>query len=96
MNIKEYISIYCHNNLFSTLKINRALSQNLNIILCVGETKSERDSNMTQQVVENQLKLIIDAIKSNYHNIIIAYEPLWAIGTGHNATPAEVLFFHNL
>lgn len=72
-------------------KIIRALGVNLKAVLCVGETKSERSAKKTKQVLKKQIE---DALKNIYenelNNIIIAYEPVWAIGTGKLPTNKEI------
>ena len=67
----------------------------LNVIYCVGETLDERESGRTQAVVEEQLA---DAIKPDVpaDRLIIAYEPVWAIGTGRTATPEQAQEVHKL
>jgi triosephosphate isomerase len=67
----------------------------LNVIYCVGETLDERESGRTQAVVERQLT---DAIKPDVpaERLTVAYEPVWAIGTGRTATPAQAQEVHKL
>ena len=62
-------------------KIKSALKENLNIIFCVGETSSERKRGKTFSVLKNQINKSLDR-KFNLNKIIIAYEPVWSIGTG--------------
>ncbi len=76
-------------------KIKRALSNNLKPIFCVGELLEEREKNITNQVVEKQL---IDGLENlsaeELKNLVIAYEPVWAIGTGRTATPYQAEEVH--
>jgi triosephosphate isomerase len=66
-------------------------------ILCVGETLSERRRNRTRDVVTFQLAAALKGLaKGVIDNIEIAYEPVWAIGTGHNATPEQIGQVHAL
>lgn len=68
-------------------KVKAALSNNLKVILCVGETLDQRESNTTNDVIKKQIFTALQGIeKSDFKNIIIAYEPVWAIGTGKTAT----------
>lgn len=67
-----------------------ALNAGLKVILCVGELKEQRLENITAEVVRMQTKLALkDVLESELDNIIIAYEPVWAIGTGLTATPEQ-------
>lgn len=54
----------------------------LNVVLCVGETDEEKESNKTNDVLKAQLKSVIEMCKEGSKKLIIAYEPRWAIGTG--------------
>lgn len=71
-------------------KIVAAFNNNIIPILCVGETLIERDSNITNEIIGRQIKLgLIGIEKELVRNIIIAYEPIWAIGTGKTATSED-------
>ena len=64
-------------------------------IICIGETLEEREGNITEKVVETQLKgAFQDISESDCANIVIAYEPVWAIGTGKTATPEDAENVH--
>lgn len=75
-------------NLFINQKILLALESNLKPVLCIGETADQRRTNQTFDVLKNQLIESLDNVSSEKaHNVIIAYEPVWAIGTGEVASP---------
>ena len=76
-------------------KIKMACSEGLGVIFCVGETVSQRDSGDAQSIVLNQLLNALDGSISNESKIIIAYEPVWAIGTGLTASPDEAQIMHS-
>ena len=69
------------NNKLINLKIKSALKAKLKVIFCIGETLKEKRKNITQSILSKQIKVGLDKIK-NRSNIFIAYEPVWAIGTG--------------
>lgn len=69
------------NNYKINQKIKNCLEQDLKVILCIGESKEERDNNKTKDIIKKQLDLCLKDI-IDYDSIIIAYEPIWAIGTG--------------
>ncbi|MEL4106246.1 triose-phosphate isomerase [Oscillospiraceae bacterium WX1] len=71
-------------------KVHAALRENLRPILCVGESSDEREAGVTADVVTLQIKTALyDVPPSKMRRIVIAYEPIWAIGTGKNATAAD-------
>lgn len=77
-------------------KVNFALSKNLNIIACIGEKLDEREAGKTLEVNTSQLKTIADNITNPvlWDKVVIAYEPVWAIGTGKTATPDQAQEVH--
>jgi triosephosphate isomerase len=64
-----------------------ALDAGLTPIVCVGETLAEREAGQTFVVVRNQLGAVLDLVGERLNQIVVAYEPVWAIGTGKTATP---------
>ncbi|CAL9115320.1 unnamed protein product [Musa textilis] len=70
-----------------------ALSQNLKVIACIGEKLEEREAGKTFDVCFQQMKAFADSI-SNWTDVVIAYEPVWAIGTGKVATPQQAQEVH--
>jgi len=76
-------------------KAARALQAGLRPIVCVGESLAEREAGRTQEVVSAQLAAVLDAIgPAGLARGALAYEPVWAIGTGRNATPAQAQEVH--
>jgi len=68
-------------------KAQRALAAGITPIVCVGETLAEREAGCTEEVVKRQLAAVIHANGHCISEIVVAYEPVWAIGTGKTATP---------
>ena len=76
-------------------KVLAALTHELIPILCVGETEPERDRGVTYVVVDRQVKEALkDVAETQLETIVVAYEPIWAIGTGRTATPAQAEEVH--
>jgi len=77
------------------LKLLSALAHGLRPILCVGETKPQRDAGMAEQVVVAQVRAGLAAVSTDQlAEVVIAYEPVWAIGTGDTATAADAQAMH--
>ena len=71
-------------------RVRAALNEGLKIILCVGEMLAERKADMTAEIVSAQTEVALSGVTAEeMKNIIIAYEPVWAIGTGETATPEQ-------
>lgn len=92
----ERRAIYGESDLLVAEKIKIAVAGGLTAILCVGESREERESGITEQVIERQIQVVIDIVGiQSFNNLVIAYEPVWAIGTGLTATPDQAQQVHN-
>ncbi len=78
-------------------KVKMALEFGLKPIVCVGESLEQREENITAQIVTNQVRLGLQDLKPEHMaQIILAYEPIWAIGTGKTASPAQAQEVHGV
>jgi triosephosphate isomerase len=84
----ERRSIYKETSSLVAQKVTQVLDAGLTPILCVGESESERENEQTNAVLSAQLQPVIDSIGiEKFKDVVIAYEPVWAIGTGKTASP---------
>ena len=87
--------VFGEKNEFIQRKVVRALQDDLTPILCVGETSAERESGRTEEVIQNQISECLEGVpKEEAGKLIVAYEPVWAIGTGKTATPEMAQQIH--
>lgn len=93
----ECRSIFGETDSLINKKVIRALEASIKPIFCIGETLEEREKGITENIVKNQTKLGLQNIsESDVKNVIIAYEPVWAIGTGKTATPEDADGVHKV
>jgi triosephosphate isomerase len=86
---------FAESDAFINRKVKAALAAGLHVILCVGETIEEREANRTEAVLETQLTgSLKDVTAAELAKLVLAYEPVWAIGTGRNATPEQAQQAH--
>jgi triosephosphate isomerase len=91
----ERRSLYGEDDATVARKFAVAKASGLRPILCIGESLTERDADQTNAVLERQLKAVIDSQGIGaVENTVIAYEPVWAIGTGRTASPAQAQAAH--
>lgn len=84
----ERRSYFGETNLSCNKKIKKALSLGFTVVYCVGETAKEYEENQTKQIILDQLTVGLQGVtEEEFQRIIIAYEPVWSIGTGLNASP---------
>lgn len=75
-------------------KAQAVLAKGMTPIVCVGETEAEREAGQTEAVVKRQLAAVVHAVGHCISEIVVAYEPVWAIGTGKTATPEQAQAVH--
>ena len=78
-------------------KAKKVLAGGMRVIICVGETLEEREKDITDKVITAQIKGVLAGLsESDLDRVIVAYEPVWAIGTGKNATPRQAEEVHQM
>ncbi len=76
-------------------KLRAAVAHGLRVIVCVGETKPQRDAGEAEQIVVSQVRAGLSGVPAaDLASLVVAYEPIWAIGTGDTATPADAQAMH--
>jgi triosephosphate isomerase len=91
----ERRDIFKESNDLVNKKLKKALSMELNPIVCIGEHLIEREAGKTKEIIQNQMnETFKDLLKEDIMKIVIAYEPIWAIGTGKTATPEQAEEIH--
>lgn len=89
---REY---YKETDFWVNKKVKKALEKNLRPIVCVGEKLEDRESGNTEKVVEEQVRgSLADITAEQFENVVVAYEPVWAIGTGKTATAEQAQEVH--
>jgi len=91
----ERRTLFGENSELVAQKTRAAIDAGLSVILCIGETLEEREAGKCTQVVETQLQAVVQLTKeADWSKIVVAYEPVWAIGTGKVATTAQAQEAH--
>lgn len=92
----ERRTIFKESDEYVVEKVLYALEKGLKVIYCIGESLAEREAGQTEEVVFRQVQALASKLNSaDWKNIVIAYEPIWAIGTGKTATPKEAQDVHD-
>lgn len=89
--------VYGESNSLINAKVKLALQHELDVVLCVGETLEEREAGRAEKVVQDQLVAGLEGVEEKQLDLVtIAYEPVWAIGTGKTATPEDADDIHRV
>lgn len=93
----ERRQIFGETDEFINRKVKKAIASGLVPIICVGETLEQRETNVTERIVTAQVRGVLREVsEERVGRVILAYEPVWAIGTGRNATPQQAEEVHLL
>lgn len=93
----ERRQLFHEDNAFINQKVKSVLTNEMSPILCVGETLDEREQGLENQVVQDQLKNCLKNVKSeDMESVVVAYEPIWAIGTGQTASSQDAQDMSNM
>ncbi len=91
----ERRALYGETDEIVAAKVSAVLARSMTPILCVGETLSEREANVTEQVIARQLDAVLTQCGIGvFGSLVVAYEPVWAIGTGRTASPEQAQAVH--
>jgi triosephosphate isomerase len=90
----ERRQLFGENDEFVALKVSQAQAHGLRPVICLGETLEERQAEVTEQVLGRQLDAVLPVLAGDPADYVLAYEPVWAIGTGLTATPAQAQAVH--
>ncbi|XP_045541676.1 triosephosphate isomerase [Papilio machaon] len=90
----ERRTIFHENDNLVAEKVAHALESGMKVIACIGETLEEREAGKTEEVVFRQTQALVSAIGDKWANVVLAYEPVWAIGTGKTASPQQAQEVH--
>ena len=90
----ERRALHSESDALVALKAQAALARGVTPVVCVGETLAEREAGQTEVVVKRQLSAVIHQLAHCAAEMVVAYEPVWAIGTGRTASPEEAQAVH--
>jgi triosephosphate isomerase len=90
----ERRAYFCDSDGVVAAKAKAALAAGITPIVCVGETLAEREAGTTEEVVLRQIDAVLEQVGRDASRMVVAYEPVWAIGTGRTATPIEAQAVH--